>query len=472
MKIKHITLLGLAPLAILTSPFEVQAQTNFFNFGADHQLSNEDIQKIQDVYNAIQSNYIEEADKDTLLRGALEGMVNALGDPYSEYLDASESQMFDETIEGSFFGIGVQIMSQNGKVVIISPITDTPAEKAGLQPNDIILEADGTVLTDMDTNQVVSYIRGEAGTKVKLTIQRGSNVFEVEVERAEIPITSVTGELDENSKEIGFVQINQFSGTTSQELVEVVEDLRGQGAKAFIFDLRNNPGGLLDQAITISNMFLEDGQVVMQVQEKDVDPTVYEANDAAYGDFQITESYVVLINEGSASASEILSAAIQENTQSPLLGQTSFGKGTVQNITNESELGELKLTIAKWLTPNGTWIHDTGITPTIEVAPDPLTSSVLLNESETLQVGDANEFVKTAISILKALGYQVESDYLYDESVKLAVEAFQADKELTVDGIITGDTATQLNLAARDYLKENDPQYDKAVEVVKGLLQS
>lgn len=472
MKIKHITLLGLAPLAILISPFEVQAQTNFFNFGADHQLSNEDIQKIQDVYNAIQSNYIEEADKDTLLRGALEGMVNALGDPYSEYLDASESQMFDETIEGSFFGIGVQIMSQNGKVVIISPITDTPAEKAGLQPNDIILEADGTVLTDMDTNQVVSYIRGEAGTKVKLTIQRGSNVFEVEVERAEIPITSVTGELDENSKEIGFVQINQFSGTTSQELVQVVEDLRGQGAKAFIFDLRNNPGGLLDQAITISNMFLEDGQVVMQVQEKDVDPTVYEANDAAYGDFQITEPYVVLINEGSASASEILSAAIQENTQSPLLGQTSFGKGTVQNITNESELGELKLTIAKWLTPNGTWIHDTGITPTIEVAPDPLTSSVLLNESETLQVGDANEFVKTAISILKALGYQVESDYLYDESVKLAVEAFQADKELKVDGIITGDTATQLNLAARDYLKENDLQYDKAVEVVKGLLQS
>lgn len=472
MKIRHITLLGLAPLALLTSPFEVQAQTNFFNFGADHQLSNEDIQKIQDVYNAIQSNYIEEADKDTLLRGALEGMVNALGDPYSEYLDASESQMFDETIEGSFFGIGVQIMSQNGKVVIISPITDTPAEKAGLQPNDIILEADGTVLTDMDTNQVVSYIRGEAGTKVKLTIQRGSNVFEVEVERAEIPITSVTGELDEHSKEIGFVQINQFSGTTSQELVEVVEDLRGQGAKAFIFDLRNNPGGLLDQAITISNMFLEDGQVVMQVQEKDVDPTVYEANDAAYGDFQITEPYVVLINEGSASASEILSAAIQENTQSPLLGQTSFGKGTVQNITNESELGELKLTIAKWLTPNGTWIHDTGITPTIEVAPDPLTSAVLLNESETLQVGDANEFVKTAISILKALGYQVESDYLYDESVKLAVEAFQADKELKVDGIITGDTATQLNLAARDYLKENDLQYDKAVEVVKGLLQS
>lgn len=472
MKIRHITLLGLAPLALLTSPFEVQAQTNFFNFGADHQLSNEDIQKIQDVYNAIQSNYIEEADKDTLLRGALEGMVNALGDPYSEYLDASESQMFDETIEGSFFGIGVQIMSQNGKVVIISPITDTPAEKAGLQPNDIILEADGTVLTDMDTNQVVSYIRGEAGTKVKLTIQRGSNVFEVEVERAEIPITSVTGELDENNKEIGFVQINQFSGTTSQELVEVVEDLRGQGAKAFIFDLRNNPGGLLDQAITISNMFLEDGQVVMQVQEKDVDPTVYEANDAAYGDFQITEPYVVLINEGSASASEILSAAIQENTQSPLLGQTSFGKGTVQNITNESELGELKLTIAKWLTPNGTWIHDTGITPTIEVAPDPLTSAVLLNESETLQVGDANEFVKTAISFLKALGYQVESDYLYDESVKAAVEAFQADKELTVDGIITGDTATQLNLAARDYLEENDLQYDKAVEVVKGLLQS
>lgn len=469
MKNKLFVLAGLTSTVLILSQPLVQAQTGLFNFGSTPQLSSEDIQQLQDIYAAIQSNYIEDIDKEVLLQGALEGMVNALGDPYSEFLDSTEAQMFDDTIEGSFFGIGVQIMAQNGKIVIISPITDTPAEKAGLQPNDIILEADGVVLTDMNTNEVVTYIRGEEGTSVKLKIQRGSTTFDVEVERAEIPIISVEGKIDEEDGEIGYIQITQFSATTATELQDKVTELRQKGAKRFIFDLRNNPGGLLDQAISISNMFLEDGQIVMQVQEKGVDPDQYQANDAAYGEFQITEPYVVLQNEGSASASEILAAAIQENTDAPIAGLQSFGKGTVQNITNQSDLGELKLTIAKWLTPTGLWIHDTGITPDIEIPADPMSSAVLLSDSETLQEGDANEFVKSAILFLNALGYETDSDYVFDASVTQAVKDFQADKDLTQDGIITGDTAVQLNMAAREYLLENDVQYDKALEIVKGL---
>lgn len=458
--IKKLTLVSaVASLMLLNTVSLVHAND-------DQKLTDADLQKIVDIYNSIQDNYIEDVDKDKLLLGALEGMVNALDDPYSEFLDNEEAKAFDDIVEGSFFGIGVQIMSESGQIVIISPIADTPAEKAGLLPNDIILEADGVVLTDMNTNEVVTYIRGEVGTTVDLKIQRGSSTFNVSIERAEIPIISVESELDPEDKTIGNVKITQFSITTADELEEAVKNLRDQGAKRFVFDLRNNPGGLLDQAIIISNMFLEDEETIVQTQEQDSKPVAYESSDAAYGKFQITEPYVVLINEGSASASEILSAAIAENTDNPLVGAKSFGKGTVQNITNQSDLGELKLTIAKWLTPTGLWIHKTGITPDVEANGHEIAHTVLLDTKSTLKLGDSNEFVKSAILVLRALGYDIESDFLYDESMVEAVKKFQTDNSLTVDGEITGDTAMQLNKKAREFLKENDLQYDKAVELL------
>lgn len=464
-KRKSLLIAGLS-LGLLTWPM---VESTALGRNSDNQLSNEDIQKIQDVYQSIQDNYIEDTDKDTLLQGALEGMVNALGDPYSEFLDAAESEVFDDSIEGSFFGIGVHFVLQNGNVMIISPIADTPADKAGLQPNDIILEADGTSLADLDTNQVVTLIRGEEGSKVKLKIQRGSSTFEVEVERAKIPITTVTSKLDEEEREVGYIEISQFSATTYDELVQAITALREEGAKRFVFDLRNNPGGLLDQALRISNIFLEDGQVILQTQAKGEEAQKAEADDATLGKFQVTEPYVVLVNKGSASASEILAAAIQENTNNPIIGVTSFGKGTVQNIANQSELGELKLTIAKWLTPNGTWIHGTGVTPDVEASPHELASAVQLLVEEPLKEGEANEKVNTAIQFLRTLGYEIDGDYQFSDQVSQAVKDFQKDKQLDETGEIDSLTATQLNQAIRDYLKEVDPQYDKALELVKEM---
>lgn len=431
-------------------------------------LTEEDLKKIQDVYNQITQYYIEDIDKSVLLQGALEGMVNALEDPYSEYLDAAESERFDETFEGSFVGIGIQFMMQNGQVIVISPIADTPADKAGLQPNDILLEADGVSLSDLNTNEVVELIRGEKGTEVTILIQRGDSTFEVTMTRDDIPLITVSGEVDEDDATIGYVSINQFAGSTYDELVETIETLRQEGVTSFVFDLRNNPGGLLDQALDISNMFLESGQTIVQMQEQTADPKVYKA-DPLYGTFKIDEPYVVLINEGSASASEILAAAISENTDFPLVGATTFGKGTAQNILSESELGELKLTTAKWLTPSGLWIHETGVTPDVEVQASPVATSVLLSSDEVLELGATNDYVKSVIVILQALGYEVDSEYLYNESVKQAVELFQADHDLEVTGIVTGDTANKLNDEARSYLETHDPQYDKAVEILKGL---
>lgn len=433
----------------------------------ENRINDEDLKSIQDVYNSIQVNYIEEVDKTALLTGALKGMVEAIGDPYSEYLNAEESTSFEEDFQDSFEGIGVQFMMENGRVTVISPIDGTPAGEAGLLPNDIILEADGVELSDMNTNEVVSLIRGPKGSDVTLLIQRNNSTFEVILTRDTIPNITVTGEIDVNEASIGHIKISQFADNTYNELVDIVQDLRKQGATSLIIDLRMNPGGLLDSALDIGNMFLEDGEMIMQISERNSEGNAeFVANERAYGSFKIKEAYTVLIDEGSASASEILAAAVQENTESKLIGQTSFGKGTVQTILNPSDLGELKLTSAKWLTPSGNWIHDVGIEPDILVENSPVASSLLMNSNETLEVGVSNEFVESLALMLNALGYEVASENYFDEVLEEAVKAFQTDNELEADGKVTGETAHALNRLVRDYLKENDPQYDAAVKLL------
>ncbi|UUX34424.1 S41 family peptidase [Fundicoccus culcitae] len=464
---------GLASAALLVATSQSMTEVEALNWlfpdnsiPEEQQLTDEDIDMIREVYNTIQINYIEDLEKNDLLEGALKGMVNAIGDPYSEYLNKQESTSFDDSIVGSFQGIGVQFMSQNGNITVISPIDGTPAAEAGIQPNDIILEADGQELTNMDTNQVVELIRGPEGTEVQLKIQRGSSTFDITLVRAEIPIISVTGEIDEANTNIGNIRISQFSANTYDELVEIITNLRNEGVERFVFDLRANPGGLLNQALALSNMFVENGDVIMQVEESNREPDIFVGDDQAYGDFKVTEPYVVLIDNGSASASEILAAAINENTDRLLIGTTTFGKGTVQNITNESDIGELKLTIAKWLTPNGTWIHDTGVSPDVTVEAEALATALLLNTNEELVSGQSSEFVQSLSLILNTLGYEVDSQNYFDDRMEEVVKQFQTDNGLEADGIVTGDTAQALNDQARAYLEENDVQYDKAVELL------
>lgn len=472
------SLIGIFALLLICLALGAQSLTKVHSFewlfGSDdaniEELSDEDIQNITDVYYAIQQYYIEDVNKEQLLEGALKGMVDSIGDPYSEYLNAKESADMNESVEGSFQGVGIQIMASDGQIIIVTPIDGTPASEAGLQPNDIILEADETELTGMDTNAVVDLIRGPEGTNVNLLIQRGDSTFEVELERAEIPIITVTGELDEENSTIGKVQISQFNGTTQQEMTTVVEDLREQGATSFVIDLRYNPGGLLDQGLAISNMFLEDDDIIMQMEESGSSTSTYIANDNEYGSFQITEPYVVLINEGSASASEIVAAAIKENTDAPIVGTTSFGKGSVQTILNPTDFGELKLTFARWLTPSGEWIHEKGIEPTVVVESHPIETAILLSSEDVLSIGDGSDQVESLTNMLDVFGYDLNVGTYFDESVQSAVEAFQADNKLEVTGEVTGETASKLNEMAREYIQENDAQYDAAVDVLEQLL--
>lgn len=470
--LKFVTrlILVISGFFILSSAYSYQAQGLDWLFPSNDELSDEDINKIRDVYNSIQNYYIEDVSKEQLLEGALKGMVDSLEDPYSEYLNAQESVDMDDSLEGSFQGVGIQFISREGQITVVSPIEGTPASEAGIQPNDIILEADGVELTGMDTNEVVQLIRGEEGTSVTLTIQRGASTFEVDLIRAEIPIITVTAELDKNQPTIGNILVNQFNSTTYEEIVEAIEDLRNQGAEAFVFDFRYNPGGLLDEALQISNIFLEEGEVIMQIQEANSDAISEYADNRRLGDFKVTEPYVLLINEGSASASEILAATIKENTDAPIIGQTSFGKGSVQTITNQTEMGELKLTIAKWLTPSGDWIHDIGVEPTQIVESHPVNGAILLSSEETLAIGEASDVIESLTLMLDALGYDVNISSFFDESVEEAVKAFQEDNDLEVTGKVTGDTAYELNEQARTFIEENDLQYEEAIKLLEEVL--
>ncbi|MGF3195797.1 S41 family peptidase [Facklamia sp. P12945] len=434
----------------------------------EDQLTKEDLAIIQEVYNSLQINYIEELDKEKLLEGALKGMVDAVDDPYSEFLNPTEITPFDDSLEGSFTGIGVQFMLKDSLPTVIAPIDGTPAAKAGIKANDIILKADDVDLQGLDTSEIVQKIRGPLGSEITLTIKRGQSTFEVTMIREEIPLTTVDYEQDDKYDQVGVVKVSQFASSTYEEMVSAVKDLRSKGVDRFIFDFRYNPGGMLETALQVSNMFLDDDQVIMQTDDRLSEPFEYVASDERYGDFQITEPYVLLIDEGSASASEILAAAIKENTDAPVIGVTSFGKGTVQRMISESSYGELKLTVAKWLTPSGGWIHEKGIEPDQVVEAPEVANTIVLNQEEDLKIGDASEYVQSASLMLQALGYQEEKTAYFSPEMEEAVRNFQKDFKLEVNGVIDSATSDKLVEETRAYLEAEDPQYQAAIEVLLG----
>ncbi|AZP05366.1 S41 family peptidase [Jeotgalibaca ciconiae] len=421
---------------------------------------------LQAVYELIMENYIDEVDGETLVSGALQGMVNAIEDPYSQYLNIDESDSLDETISASFEGIGAEIMSLNDQIVIVSPIKGSPAEEAGLLPNDIVLSADGTSLSGMTTTEAVSLIRGEKGTPVQLEVQRGSQTFTVDIIRDTIPIETVAYEMDENQSDVGIISVFSFARPTYDEIVTAVTNLREEGAKKFVFDFRQNPGGLLDQAIKIANMFVEDGEILVQTEERGSKAQPILANDKEYGSFQITEPTVMLIDEGSASASEILAGVLQEAAGVPLVGTTTFGKGTVQSIYPLSEDNELKLTVAKWLTPNGNWIHDKGIAPDYEVELPEYAFLTLIDFTADYGLGKVSEAVLNVEKMLGAVGFEVTADGYFDEETMTAIQNFQMSQELEVTGELNEETGARLVERLREVIAQNDTQKEKAIEVL------
>ncbi|MDG5470563.1 S41 family peptidase [Jeotgalibacillus sp. ET6] len=417
--------------------------------------------KLYDAYDSINNEYFMDIEEDALVNGAINGMLEALDDPYSDYMNQQEAAQFNENISSSFQGIGAEIQSLNDVITVVSPIKGSPAEEAGILPNDQILAVDGESIQGMSANEAVLLIRGEKGTEVTLSIQRPGmqETMEISITRDDIPIDTVYYEMDENN--IGLIQLTSFSENTYEELTAAIEDLEGQGMEAMVLDMRQNPGGLLPQAISIANLFVPEGETIVQIEEKNGEKQVIEAQAGEKIDLPTS----VIIDEGSASASEIVAAALNETAGIPLFGQTSFGKGTVQTAEEFSDQSNMKITTARWLTPEGNWIHEDGIEPTTEVSLPDYAFLPFLEVDIELEESMLSEQVKTAEEMLQAVGYDPGNiDGLFDEDTVSAVESFQEENDLEVTGTINNDTANLLITALREELEENDPQVEEASE--------
>lgn len=446
---------------------ETKNDSNSDSVASSGDLTNEELKKLELVYDTLVNGYVDKnINKDDLINGALKGMAEATGDPYTNYLVNDETAAIDETMTGSFGGIGAELRSENNRVIISNTREGTPAQKIGLQENDAILKVNGEDMEGKSISYVVSKVRGEVGTDVTLTIQRGTQELEVKITRAKIAIETVKGTVDSTDATIGHVQINSFAKNTAKEVEKAVTDLREKGVKKFIFDVRYNPGGLLDQAIMIANMFVDEGKTILNVENRDGQIKSYNAS-KDYGTFKITEPYVLLVNEGSASASEILAAALKESADAKLIGKKTYGKGTVQSVIEVGDNAELKYTIAKWLTPNKTWIHKTGIEPTEEVSMPDYYNITIIDTREVVKEGAVSDNVKTIETILKGLGYDVTADGYFDSKTTEAVKEFQKSKGLSETGQVDEKTGTALMSAIRDALKANDTQYKAAVKALQ-----
>jgi carboxyl-terminal processing protease len=341
---------------------------NFFNSKAipvNTSLSNQlDYSSVNDVYKILKSDFDGNLNKQKLVDGLKAGLVNAAGDPYTEYFNPTDAKTFNDQLSGSIIGIGAELGTDDqNDILIISPLSGYPAAKAGLKPKDIIAAVNGQTTQGMTVDAVVTKIRGKQDTQVTLTIVRGAaKPFDVTITRQKITVPSVTYEENGN---IGYMKINQFTTDTVSLAQKGAQEFKSKNVKGVVLDLRGDPGGYLSAAVSVSSLWLNNGQTVVQERQG---TTVVGTEFASGSNILKGLPTVVLIDGGSASASEITAGALHDNGAAQLVGTKSFGKGSVQEVKNLPDGSELKVTIARWYTPKGKNIDKQGITPDVTVA--------------------------------------------------------------------------------------------------------
>lgn len=353
----------------------------------------EELSLVRQVINIVEEKYVEKTKRDKLIQGAAAGVIESLNDPYSHYLDKKHFQMVEEETRGSYSGIGIYLGMKDRHPVVQSVIDGTPAFRAGLKSGDVIVEVDGKKTAGKSIDEVASMIRGEEGTTVTLTLARTGRegTFKVSIKRANIKIPNVESKLIENN--IGYVKIRGFNQNTLTDTQNALSMLKEKGAKGFIIDLRGNPGGLLEQAVELASLFIEKGKIV-SIRYRDKQEEIYNAQRLTFDGQRINtfkEPLVVLVDGGSASASEIFAGAIKDYKRGVLVGEKTFGKGSVQDVVKLPNGDGILITIAKYFTPSGKSIHMKGIEPDVKVV-----------SPETYTPGGTDDIqLKKAIEVLK-----------------------------------------------------------------------
>lgn len=336
---------------------------NLKHYG-DTSTSDDNIKEIIDTYNSIIENYYTDVDKDELSNNAIRGMMETLGDPYSTYMDDEQTTSFDERMKGDYQGIGAEITTdKNGNIVIVNIFKGSPAEKAGLLPSDIVIAVDSKSTNGMSATDVASLLKGKANTAVKVKVLRGETEKEFSLTRNRVVIPSITSQtFTRNNKKIGYIEVDIFSDNTYDQFRTAVLNLEKQNINSLVIDVRDNSGGYLNRVSEMISMFLSKDKVIYQLQDKEHTEKIY-----SFTDEKRTYPVAVLINNYSASASEILAAAFKESYGATIIGVNSYGKGTVQQTFKLETGGMVKYTVQKWLTPNGNWINEVGIKPDIKI---------------------------------------------------------------------------------------------------------
>lgn len=334
----------------------VYAEKNFSKF--------QYLEMFSDALDIIDRKYVDKVDHKKLIQGAIKGMLNEL-DPHSSYMDKDVYNSFKDEIKGEFGGLGITIGVRDKVLTVIAPIEDTPAYRAGIKAGDKIIKIDGKSTANITIEDAVNKLRGEPGTSVTITILRSGDdrPFDLKIVREIIKVKTVKFQKKDN---IGYIRLTQFNESASSEIMSALEKLKSQNIQGLILDLRNNPGGLLDEAVNVSSIFIQAGKTVVFTKEREEKNTVYlKSRNMPVSDYDIP--LIVLINGGSASASEIVSGAIQDHKRGLIVGTTSFGKASVQSTFNMDDGSAIKLTIARYYTPSGKSIQGVGITPDLEI---------------------------------------------------------------------------------------------------------
>ena len=364
---------------------------NIVNFVVfNDNFSSDELDELVTTYNNIIDNYYEDVDKEELIDAGIQGMINYLDDPYATYFSGDASDDFNEELDGTYDGIGIEVMLSNGVISVGNVFDGSPAENSGVKVGDIVTKVNDTDITGKSLSEVVSMISGEdSGNTSKLTVNRDGVELSFELSKTTIETPVVESEIYENNgKNIGYIKIDIFNSNSYKQFNSALKKLEKNNIDGLVIDVRDNPGGYLSEVKNILCLFLNKKQVLYQLQTKNETEKIYGTKKSIDRDYPVS----VIINDESASASEILASAFKESYGSHVVGINSYGKGTVQSASDLNSGDTIKYTVQKWLTPDGNWINDVGVVPTDRV-------ETVLQEGETLTY-DNDTMLQTAISVV------------------------------------------------------------------------